>query len=362
MSGIRLTDVSKSFGAVKVIHGVDIDIKQGEFAVFVGPSGCGKSTLLRMIAGLEETTGGRIDIEGQDVTRREASKRGVAMVFQSYALYPHLSVFDNMAFSLSIAGRPKTEIAQKVHAAAHILRLTEHLKNKPSQLSGGQRQRVAIGRAIVRQPKVFLFDEPLSNLDAELRVKMRMEIARLHRQIGATMIYVTHDQVEAMTLADKIVVLKSGVVQQVGAPLDLYKNPDNMFVAGFIGSPGMNFLTGKVTAAGNSRMTVMLDDLPDQPLELDTRAPAPDTGAKVFIGVRPEQLQPGRQEGALALEVTAEFTEELGGIGYLHALTRAGTDLTVECREIRPQPKDKVTLSLPPSQLLAFDEKGHRLR
>jgi len=362
MSGIRLTDVSKSFGAVKVIHGVDIDIKQGEFAVFVGPSGCGKSTLLRMIAGLEETTGGRIDIEGQDVTRREASKRGVAMVFQSYALYPHLSVFDNMAFSLSIAGRPKTEITQKVRAAADILRLTEHLKNKPSQLSGGQRQRVAIGRAIVRQPKVFLFDEPLSNLDAELRVKMRMEIARLHRQIGATMIYVTHDQVEAMTLADKIVVLKSGVVQQVGAPLDLYKNPDNMFVAGFIGSPGMNFLTGKVTAAGNGRMTVTLDDLLNQPLELDTRAPAPDPGAKVFIGVRPEQLQPGRREGALALEVTAEFTEELGGIGYLHALTRAGTELTVECRDIRPQPKDKVVLSLPPEQLLAFDENGRRLR
>ncbi|RVL91643.1 ABC transporter ATP-binding protein, partial [Sinorhizobium meliloti] len=255
MSGIKLTGVSKSFGAVKVIHGVDIEIGQGEFAVFVGPSGCGKSTLLRMIAGLEETTGGEIRIDAEDVTHKEPSKRGVAMVFQSYALYPHLSVFDNMAFSLSIARRPKAEIEQKVKAAAEILRLSDYLDSKPSQLSGGQRQRVAIGRAIVREPRVFLFDEPLSNLDAELRVKMRMEIARLHRQIGATMVYVTHDQVEAMTLADRIVVLKAGVVQQTGSPLELYRNPDNMFVAGFIGSPGMNFLKARVVPGSGDRLT-----------------------------------------------------------------------------------------------------------
>ncbi|MDE1994388.1 MAG: ATP-binding cassette domain-containing protein, partial [Rhizobiaceae bacterium] len=311
-TGIQLTDVSKSFGALKVIHGVDITIEQGEFAVFVGPSGCGKSTLLRMIAGLEETSGGRIEIEGRDVTHKEASTRGVAMVFQSYALYPHLTVFDNMAFSLSVAGRPKAEIAEKVRAAAEILRLTDYLKSKPSQLSGGQRQRVAIGRAIVRQPRVFLFDEPLSNLDAELRVKMRMEIARLHRQIGATMVYVTHDQVEAMTLADKIVVLKAGVVQQAGAPLELYRNPDNMFVAGFIGSPGMNFLSGKVASHDGGRMAITLDDQPETPIALPLTGALPPVGAKIFVGIRPEQLALDGEVRQAALQVKAEFVEELG--------------------------------------------------
>jgi lactose/L-arabinose transport system ATP-binding protein len=363
MSGIRLTDVTKSFGAVKVIHGVDIEIAQGEFAVFVGPSGCGKSTLLRMIAGLEETTGGRIEIGGDDVTRREASKRGVAMVFQSYALYPHLTVFDNMAFSLSVAGRPKAEITEKVNAAADILRLSDYLKSKPSQLSGGQRQRVAIGRAIVRQPKVFLFDEPLSNLDAELRVKMRMEIARLHRQIGATMVYVTHDQVEAMTLADKIVVLKEGVVQQAGAPLDLYRDPDNMFVAGFIGSPGMNFLKAEVLGIDNGRVAVALDDLPGQSIEIDLKSDKPPKGTKVFLGIRPELLTLGDGMKPASLEVSAEFTEELGGIAYLHALTRTGTELTVECRgDRRPQPKEITFLDMDVNSLLVFAESGERLQ
>ena len=360
MSGIKLTEVSKSFGAFKVIHGVDIEIEQGEFAVFVGPSGCGKSTLLRMIAGLEETSGGQISIENEDVTHREASKRGVAMVFQSYALYPHLSVFENMAFSLSIAKRPKAEIQQKVKAAADILRLEEYLNHKPSQLSGGQRQRVAIGRAIVREPRVFLFDEPLSNLDAELRVKMRMEIARLHRQIGATMVYVTHDQVEAMTLADKIVVLKAGVVQQVGAPLDLYRDPANMFVAGFIGSPGMNFLKGKVIVSGQNSATIELDDAPGKTFDLPTRAPVAN-GAVVHVGVRPEHIGLGATEGGLPLPVTAEFTEELGGTGYLHVLTATGAEMTVECRESRPQPKEKITLSLRVPEMLAFDAEGGRL-
>ncbi|WEX89814.1 ABC transporter ATP-binding protein [Sinorhizobium garamanticum] len=362
MSGIKLTGVSKSFGAMKVIHDVDIEIEQGEFAVFVGPSGCGKSTLLRMIAGLEETTGGEIRIEAEDVTRKEASKRGVAMVFQSYALYPHLSVFDNMAFSLSIARRPKAEIETKVKAAAEILRLTDYLSHKPSQLSGGQRQRVAIGRAIVREPRVFLFDEPLSNLDAELRVKMRMEIARLHRQIGATMIYVTHDQVEAMTLADKIVVLKSGVVQQVGAPLELYRNPDNMFVAGFIGSPAMNFLRGRVMASDASRLTVDLDDAPGATFDIDVKARL-SVGSQIFVGARPEHITLGGREGGLPLQARAEFIEELGGTGYLHMLTATGGEMTVECRGgDRPHPKQEVRLSLDIGSMLAFDEQGARLR
>ncbi|WP_087001049.1 ABC transporter ATP-binding protein [Rhizobium sullae] len=360
MSGIKLTNVSKSFGAFKVIHGVDIEIEQGEFAVFVGPSGCGKSTLLRMIAGLEETSGGEIRIENDDVTHREASKRGVAMVFQSYALYPHLSVFENMAFSLSIARRPKAEIQQKVKAAADILRLGDYLGHKPSQLSGGQRQRVAIGRAIVREPRVFLFDEPLSNLDAELRVKMRMEIARLHRQIGATMVYVTHDQVEAMTLADKIVVLRDGVVQQVGAPLELYRDPQNMFVAGFIGSPGMNFLKAKVMSAGQGSLRVELDDAPGQPFDLPTGASLA-RGTSVHVGVRPEHIGLVASEGTVTLAAVAEFIEELGGTGYLHILTKSGTEMTVECRDSRPQPKEKISLSLRVPEMLAFDSEGRRL-
>ncbi len=360
MSGIKLTDVRKSFGSFAVIHGVDIEIEQGEFAVFVGPSGCGKSTLLRMIAGLEETSGGQIRIEDEDVTHREASKRGVAMVFQSYALYPHLSVFENMAFSLSIAKRPKAEIQAKVKAAADILRLTDYLQHKPSQLSGGQRQRVAIGRAIVREPRVFLFDEPLSNLDAELRVKMRMEIARLHRQIGATMVYVTHDQVEAMTLADKIVVLKEGVVQQIGAPLELYRNPQNMFVAGFIGSPGMNFLKGRVVSAGQGSARVELDDAPGHAFDLPTRSPVAE-GAAINVGVRPEHIGLGASNGGLTLPATAEFTEELGGTGYLHVLTATNAEMTVECRESRPQPKEKISLSLRVPEMLAFDAEGRRL-
>ncbi|SCW86135.1 lactose/L-arabinose transport system ATP-binding protein [Rhizobium mongolense subsp. loessense] len=360
MSGIKLTNVSKSFGSFKVIHGVDIEIEQGEFAVFVGPSGCGKSTLLRMIAGLEETSGGEIRIENDDVTHREASKRGVAMVFQSYALYPHLTVFENMAFSLSIARRPKAEIQQKVKAAADILRLGDYLDHKPSQLSGGQRQRVAIGRAIVREPRVFLFDEPLSNLDAELRVKMRMEIARLHRQIGATMVYVTHDQVEAMTLADKIVVLRGGVVQQVGAPLELYRDPQNMFVAGFIGSPGMNFLKAKVVKAGQGFLRVELEDAPGHSFDLPTRTGVA-AGASVHVGVRPEHIGLGASEGTVTLPAVAEFTEELGGTGYLHILTASGAEMTVECRDSRPQPKEKINLSLRVPEMLAFDSEGRRL-
>ncbi|WP_225028914.1 ABC transporter ATP-binding protein [Xinfangfangia pollutisoli] len=248
MGKIHLTKVRKAFGEVEVIPGIDLDIEHGEFVVFVGPSGCGKSTLLRLIAGLEDTTSGTIEIDGRDATNLPPSKRGLAMVFQSYALYPHMTVRKNIAFPLKMAGLSAEEQAKKVDHAARILNLSSYLDRRPGQLSGGQRQRVAIGRAIVREPAAFLFDEPLSNLDAALRVTMRQEISELHRQLATTMIYVTHDQVEAMTMADKIVVLHAGRIEQVGAPLDLYNHPRNLFVAGFIGSPKMNFITGPEAA------------------------------------------------------------------------------------------------------------------
>jgi ABC-type sugar transport system ATPase subunit len=248
MAKVVLSDIRKSFGAVDVIKGIDLTIEDGEFCVFVGPSGCGKSTLLRLIAGLEEITSGRLEIGGADVTEAEPSRRGIAMVFQSYALYPHLTVRDNIGFGLSLAGRPKEEIAAKVNAAAASLQLNQLLDRKPKALSGGQRQRVAIGRAIVRDPQVFLFDEPLSNLDAALRAQMRLELTDLHRKLGTTMVYVTHDQVEAMTMADKIVVLNGGRIEQVGSPMELYNKPATPFVAGFIGSPKMNLFEGEVAA------------------------------------------------------------------------------------------------------------------
>ena len=279
MTGVTLKDVVKRFGDVQVIHGVDLKVEDGEFCVFVGPSGCGKSTLLRMIAGLEETSSGAIRIGARDVTQVDPSERGVAMVFQTYALYPHMTVAENMGFGLKMTGHPKAEVDRKVAEAARILKLEPLLDRKPKALSGGQRQRVAIGRAIVRGPEVFLFDEPLSNLDAELRVEMRVEIARLHREIGATMIYVTHDQVEAMTLADKIVVLRAGRIEQVGKPLDLYNNPDNKFVAGFIGSPAMNFVAGvaeAVAVAAKGLGTVCDHGRPPRCGERsDRRPPAP---------------------------------------------------------------------------------------
>src|SRR5215475_7361662 len=255
---IVLKDVRKAFGDTVIIPSIDLEIEAGQFVVFVGPSGCGKSTLLRLIAGLEDATAGRIDIDGNDVTHLPPAKRGLSMVFQSYALYPHMSVRGNIGFGLKMAGMPKDQIRQKVEKAAAVLNLTSYLDRKPRQLSGGQRQRVAIGRAIVREPKAFLFDEPLSNLDAALRVQMRLEIAQLHESLTTTMVYVTHDQVEAMTLADKIVVLNSGLIEQVGSPLELYHHPVNLFVAGFIGSPKMNFFGTEVMAAGPAGVRVAL--------------------------------------------------------------------------------------------------------
>ncbi|MBF2758856.1 MAG: sn-glycerol-3-phosphate ABC transporter ATP-binding protein UgpC, partial [Ectothiorhodospiraceae bacterium AqS1] len=299
------------------MHGIDLQIEDGEFCVFVGPSGCGKSTLLRMVAGLEETTAGHIRIGGDDVTDAEPADRGIAMVFQSYALYPHMTVAENMGFGLRMAKVPKEEIARKVKEAAAILQLEDYLERKPKALSGGQRQRVAIGRAIVRGPKVFLFDEPLSNLDAELRVGMRVEIARLHQEIGATMIYVTHDQVEAMTLADRIVVLRDGVVEQQGKPLELYRDPANRFVAGFIGSPAMNFFQGE--AAGGKV------NVPGLGASFAAAGGAPD-GA-VSVGLRPQHLKAAADENS---PLKLDITEHLGGVTYDYLSAPTGERVVVE--------------------------------
>ena len=306
MAGLTLRDVRKSYGSAEVIHGVDLDIKDGEFVVFVGPSGCGKSTLLRMIAGLEEISGGSICIGDTEVNEVAASKRGVAMVFQTYALYPHMTVYKNMAFGLKQAKTPADEIDKRVRAAADILQITDYLERSPRHLSGGQRQRVAIGRAIVRDPKVFLFDEPLSNLDAALRVQTRLEIARLHERLETTMIYVTHDQVEAMTLADKIVVLRDGVIEQVGAPIDLYEKPANAFVAQFIGSPKMNFFDVTDLAKGADKQLGR---------KLDTH---------MQIGMRPEHLMVSTAAKAV-LTGTLELVENLGEVALVHLITETGT-------------------------------------
>src|SRR3954447_11606514 len=311
MAELKLLDIKKSYGAATIIHHIDLSVADGEFVVFVGPSGCGKSTLLRIIAGLEQVSGGEILIDGQDVTNVPASDRGLAMVFQSYALYPHMSVYKNMAFALENMGLVKDDIDQRVRRAAAMLRLTDYLARKPGALSGGQRQRVAIGRAIVRDPKIFLFDEPLSNLDAELRVATRKELAALHAEIGGTMIYVTHDQVEAMTLADRIVVLQGGRIEQIGTPLELYNAPDNLFVAGFIGSPRMNLLPARATGSD----TVLLGEA-GQPVKTD-RAPGPGDGAAVTLGIRPEHIVLAT-EGEPGLGITVDLVERLGGESYLY--------------------------------------------
>ncbi len=308
MAKVSLKDARKSYGNAHVIQGVDIEIEDGEFCVFVGPSGCGKSTLLRMIAGLEDITSGRLSIDGTVMNDLPPAQRGVAMVFQSYAIFPHMTVRENVAFGLTIAGASKEEKAAKVSEAARILQMEHLLDRKPSQLSGGQRQRVAIGRAIVRQPKVFLFDEPLSNLDAALRMDMRMEIGKLHQQLGATMIYVTHDQVEAMTLADKIVVLKDGKVMQVGAPMDLYHNPANLFVAGFLGAPSMNFLDVTVKSIKDGRAVVFSDVL--SPIEVSAHRANFQVGQTAVLGLRPQYVQVSQDKGLM--QGVVALTERLG--------------------------------------------------
>ncbi len=320
MARLTLSGVRKRFGTAEVIKGVDLEIEHGEFVVFVGPSGCGKSTLLRMVAGLEEISDGDLLIDGKRCNDQEPRDRGIAMVFQSYALYPHLNVYDNMSFGLSLARTPRAEIELRVREAARILQLEHLLDRKPSQLSGGQRQRVAIGRAIVRKPSVFLFDEPLSNLDAALRMDMRMEIARLHRDLGATMIYVTHDQVEAMTLADKIVVLENGVVQQIGPPIDIYKKPANRFVAGFIGSPRMNFLDVTVTAASGGRVTVESPTV--APIALEASGFSP--GDRLTLGVRPHSLQREAPAAAGTIRGTVALVERLGAETIVSFETASG--------------------------------------
>ena len=355
MAGLSLRGVKKSFGDTAIIHGVDLDIADGEFVVFVGPSGCGKSTLLRMIAGLETATSGSIAIGSRDVTELDPSQRGVAMVFQSYALYPHMNVADNIGFGLRMNGMPKAEVARKVEEAAGILHLGELLGRKPKELSGGQRQRVAIGRAIVRHPEVFLFDEPLSNLDAELRVQMRLEIARLHQQLDATMIYVTHDQVEAMTLADRIVVLRAGKVEQVGTPLALYDDPDNLFVAGFIGSPRMNFLRAAMV---DGRLT--LPDFGGVAVPLTLAAP-PAPGQDLLLGIRPEHFNAA---GDVPLSVDIDLMEHLGGGSFAYAGSGTEHPLTIELRDQRDLVSGQtLETGFHAARALLFDKgTGQRLR
>jgi len=327
MADLKLTRVVKRFGDLETIHGIDLDIRDGEFVVFVGPSGCGKSTLLRMIAGLEDITSGDIHIDDACVTKVPASKRGVAMVFQSYALYPHMTVRENMGFGLKMAKVGKDEISRRVDEAAAILQLEALLERKPTALSGGQRQRVAIGRTIVRNPKVFLFDEPLSNLDAELRVKMRVEIAKLHATLRNTMVYVTHDQTEAMTMADKIVVLRSGNVEQVGSPLELYLNPVNEFVAGFIGSPKMNFIDCDVISVTAQTLGLQLPC--GTQTELPARTAGLRPGDRVKLGIRPEHVQEDAQ-GDLVIGVDVDVVEHLGGSTFVYANYAGQEGLTLQ--------------------------------
>ena len=359
MSGLKLRGVRKSFGALEVIKSVDLDIQSKEFVVFVGPSGCGKSTLLRMIAGLEEITAGEIEIGGQVVNDVDPSKRGIAMVFQTYALYPHMTVRENMGFALRFAGVPKPEIAKQVAEAARILELEPLMDRRPKELSGGQRQRVAIGRAIVRHPEVFLFDEPLSNLDAELRVYMRIEIARLHKELATTIIYVTHDQVEAMTLADKIVVLREGAVAQVGTPLELYDDPDNLFVAGFIGSPKMNFLKGVVETSGTNGLTLTLPEHGGQVLNCPVRANLAK-GEKVTVGVRPEHFS---DTGSASLPLTMDIIEHLGGETFAYARHALGDVITIRVQHGRDlKAGEAINARFDPKSVLLFDAAGQRIR
>ena len=342
MSFLELKGVEKVFGNVRAIKSVDLSIEKGEFVVFVGPSGCGKSTLLRMIAGLTDIDGGRVELDGRDITKLASSKRDLAMVFQSYALYPHMSVYDNMSFALRLANVDKAVIEQKVQRAAKILNLTAYLQRTPKELSGGQRQRVAIGRAIVRAPKVFLFDEPLSNLDAALRGQTRVEIAKLHRDLGATTIYVTHDQVEAMTLADRVVVLRDGAIEQVGSPLDLYDHPANQFVAQFIGTPQMNVVdTAALPGLGS---VVGAGQVPDG-----------------FIGVRPENVIV-RPAGSGKLAGQVELIESLGADTLIHTLVGGtGPGVQIVARQAERtalRPGDAVGLDIAPASFHLFDRQG----
>ena len=342
MAQLTLTDVRKSFGSLEVLKGIDLSIDSGELVVFVGPSGCGKSTLLRLIAGLDSITGGTLDIGGSVVNDLPAAKRGIAMVFQSYALYPHMTVRRNMEFGLKMAGLPRPEIDRRVAQAARMLRLDDYLDRLPRHLSGGQRQRVAIGRAITREPRVFLFDEPLSNLDAALRVATRVEIAALHERLpGATMVYVTHDQVEAMTLADRIVVMNAGKIEQVGTPMDLYHRPANLFVAQFIGSPAMNILPARIEGGA---------------LQIGVDGP-------LSAGLRPEDLRPVAPGEKSMIDGTVTLVERLGEVTLVHLIDRAGRALIAKLGgDAAVSRGDALALTAPGDRLHVFDADGARFK
>ncbi|PZV36638.1 ABC transporter ATP-binding protein [Mesorhizobium kowhaii] len=357
MADLTLRQIRKSYGSVDILHGIDLDIRSGEFIVFVGPSGCGKSTLLRSIAGLEEITSGDLCIDGEVINDVPPSKRGIAMVFQSYALYPHMTVYENMAFGMRIAKVGKAEIDQRVKQAAEILQLTKYLDRLPKAMSGGQRQRVAIGRAIVRNPKVFLFDEPLSNLDAALRVATRIEIAKLKESMpNTTMIYVTHDQVEAMTLADRIVVLKDGYVEQVGTPMDLYKRPGNLFVAQFIGSPAMNIVPARIETAG---ATTAISHIGGNKVNVPLPTPASAKGAAVSFGVRPEDLFIVTGSDFL-FEGKVDFVEQLGEVQLVYVdIGRADLPLVTKLPgNLEVKRGATVRLNANPGDLHIFDADG----
>ena len=358
MADVKLKEIYKSFGKTEVIHGISCDIKDGEFIVILGPSGCGKSTVLRMIAGLEVITAGEIEINGEVVNQLEPAARDIAMVFQNYALYPHMSVYKNMAYGLRIRRMPKDEINQRVRNAAEILELSELLDRKPRQLSGGQRQRVAMGRCIVREPKVFLFDEPLSNLDAKLRVQMRLEIRKLHEDLKITSVYVTHDQVEAMTLGDRLIVMDNGYAAQIGSPLEVYERPATSFVAGFIGSPAMNFIDAQLSADGKS-----VDISGDVNLPLANGSVPAHGGNEVLLGIRPEHFEIAEDnEGAMNFRV--DHVELLGADTLVHGhFGEDKTSLTVRLPDVQHFEKHTILpLAIPSPKLHLFDkENGNRI-
>jgi len=370
MQSLVLSNISKFYEKYHALKDVSLSVEQGEFLVMVGPSGCGKSTLLRSIAGLEGISEGKIELNGREITRLDPADRGVAMVFQNYALYPHMSVAQNMGFALKMMGKPKAEVDAAVNRAASILQLTDHLHKKPRQLSGGQRQRVAIGRAITRSPELFLFDEPLSNLDAALRTQMRVELSRLHAELGATMVYVTHDQVEAMTMATRIVILNKGQIEQVGAPLALYNNPANLFVATFLGAPRMNIVAGTVTANTEAALEVALaSGRLTLPWAGRTRSDVA-VGAQVRIGIRPEAL--GIGEGTIAIPGTVRVIENLGreALAYVDggpivadADDEVGRYLVVQLSaQAGVKAGDSVSLGADPESVYVFDADGNTIR
>ena len=358
MATVKLENIYKSFGETEVLFDINLEIDDKEFVVFVGPSGCGKTTLLRIISGLEEVTSGKVVIDDKDVSNAPPVERGISMVFQSYALYPHLSVFENIAFPLRVAKLKEKELEEKVFKAADILQLRDRLDFKPGQLSGGQRQRVAIGRSIVRDPKVFLFDEPLSNLDAALRGDMRVELAKLHQNLKTTMIYVTHDQIEAMTMADKIVVLRDGVIEQVGSPMDLYHHPMTKFVAGFIGQPKMNFLKTTNVIVQNKKLTTNVTD--SNSVTLVVEVEETKSGDLVEIGIRPEDLEITSDKKGLLMNV--EVVEHLGATVILYGSVQEDGDFcAVLPSDVDVKPGQDIRLKLDPAKCHAFKENGQAL-